>query len=93
MLRWRHHGRTARRPHRRDNKLNAAFGCGKGGPVDPDSKLPRIRPYGAAQIRNAAIIINVGADQKLPPRAWVIAVATAMQESRLTNLGNLGLAQ
>jgi murein DD-endopeptidase MepM/ murein hydrolase activator NlpD len=71
-------------------KMNAAFGCGKGGPVDPDSKLPRIRPYGAAQIRNAAVIINVGADQKLPPRAWVIAVATAMQESRLTNLGNLG---
>jgi hypothetical protein len=72
------------------NKLNAAIGCGKGGPVDPDSKLPRIRQYGAAQIKNAAVIINVGADLKLPPRAWVIAVATAMQESRLTNLGNLG---
>jgi hypothetical protein len=26
----------------------------------------------------------------MPPRAWVIAVATAMQESRLTNLGDLG---
>jgi len=73
-----------------DKKLNAALGCGKGGPVDPDSKLPRIRPYGLAQIRNAAVIINVGADLKMPPRAWVIAVATAMQESRLTNLGNLG---
>ena len=48
----------------------------------PTGKLPRIRPYGAAQIRNAAIIINVGADLKLPPRGWVIAVATAMQESR-----------
>ncbi|GAA0438751.1 hypothetical protein Aca07nite_49920 [Actinoplanes capillaceus] len=73
-----------------DRFLNASLGCGKGGAVDPDSRLPRIRPYGAAQIRNAAIIINVGADMKLPPRAWVIAVATAMQESRLTNLGNLG---
>jgi murein DD-endopeptidase MepM/ murein hydrolase activator NlpD len=72
------------------SKLNAALGCGKGGPVDPDSKLPRVRPYGAAQIHNAAVIINVGAQLKLPPRAWVIAVATAMQESRLTNLGNLG---
>ena len=72
------------------NKLNAALGCGKGGAVDPDSKLPRIRPYGGAQIRNAAIIINVGADLKMPPRAWVIAIATSMQESRLTNLGNLG---
>lgn len=72
------------------DNLNAALGCGKGGPVDPDSKLPRLRPYGAPQMRNAAIIINVGADLKMPPRAWVIAVATAMQESRLTNLGNLG---
>jgi murein DD-endopeptidase MepM/ murein hydrolase activator NlpD len=26
----------------------------------------------------------------MPPRAWVIGVATAMQESRLSNLGNLG---
>ncbi|MEV4704714.1 M23 family metallopeptidase [Actinoplanes sp. NPDC049316] len=65
-------------------------GCGTGGPIDPDSRLPRVRPYGPVQIRNAAIIINVGAELKMPPRAWVIAVATAMQESRLTNLGNLG---
>ncbi|WP_328463040.1 M23 family metallopeptidase [Actinoplanes sp. NBC_00393] len=70
--------------------LNASLGCGKGGPVDPDSKLPRLRPYGDAQIRNAAVIINVGADLQMPPRAWVIAVATAMQESRLVNLGHLG---
>jgi murein DD-endopeptidase MepM/ murein hydrolase activator NlpD len=69
---------------------NPALGCGKDGPADPDSKLPRIRPYGPAQIRNAAIIIKTGANLKMPPRAWVIAVATAMQESRLTNLGNLG---
>ncbi|WP_229067769.1 M23 family metallopeptidase [Actinoplanes sp. DH11] len=72
------------------SNLNAAIGCGRGGPVDPDSKLPRIRPYGANQIRNAATIINVGADLQMPPRAWVIAVATAMQESRLVNLGHLG---
>ena len=73
-----------------DSALNTAVGCGKGGPVDPDSKLPRIRPYGPTQIRNAAIIIHTGADLKMPPRSWVIAIATAMQESRLTNLGNLG---
>ena len=73
-----------------NKKVNSAGGCGKGGPVDPNSKLPQIRPYGATQIRNAAIIISVGSDLKMPPRAWVIAVATAMQESRLTNLGNLG---
>ncbi|MCO8274488.1 M23 family metallopeptidase [Actinoplanes sp. TRM 88003] len=73
-----------------DNLKLSSLGCGKGGPVNPDTELPRIRPYGAEQVRNAAVIINVGADLKMPPRAWVIAVATAMQESRLTNLGNLG---
>ncbi|GID94870.1 hypothetical protein Adi01nite_42820 [Amorphoplanes digitatis] len=72
-----------------DQNLYSA-GCGAGGPIDPESKLPRVRPYGPVQIKNAAIIINVGAEMKLPPRAWVIAVATAMQESRLTNLGDLG---
>ena len=71
-------------------KTTASLGCGKGGPISPDAKLPSIRQYGAAQVRNAAIIINTGVDLKMPPRAWVIAVATAMQESRLTNLGNLG---
>ena len=73
-----------------NSKTTTSLGCGKGGPINPDSKLPSIRQYGSAQIRNAAIIINTGADLKMPPRAWVIAVATAMQESRLTNLGNLG---
>ncbi|MGK5679616.1 M23 family metallopeptidase [Actinoplanes sp. URMC 104] len=72
------------------DELVSSFGCGKGGPIDPDTKLPRIRPYGGEQIRNAAIIINTGAKLKMPPRAWVIAVATAMQESRLNNLGYLG---
>jgi murein DD-endopeptidase MepM/ murein hydrolase activator NlpD len=73
-----------------DSQLNLSGGCGQGGPINPDAKLPSIHDYGPAQIRNAAIIINVGAKLKLPPRAWVIAVATAMQESGLTNLGDLG---
>jgi murein DD-endopeptidase MepM/ murein hydrolase activator NlpD len=77
-----------------EDKTNAfsTLGCGQGGPVDPNAELPSLRPYGRDQIRNAAIIINTGAELKLPPRAWVIAVATAMQESRLTNLGYLGAA-
>ena len=73
-----------------DNSTFDATGCGRGGVVDTNGTMPRIRPYGASQIRNAAIIIKVGSDLKMPPRAWVIAVATAMQESRLTNLGHLG---
>ena len=67
----------------------SSAGCG-GNVLDPDSKMPRISRYGPTQIKNAAIIIKTGKDLGLPPRAWVIAVATAMQESRLTNLGNLG---
>jgi murein DD-endopeptidase MepM/ murein hydrolase activator NlpD len=77
-----------------EDKTNtfSTLGCGQGGPVDPNGELPSIRSYGKEQIRNAAIIINTGAELNLPPRAWVIAVATAMQESRLTNLGHLGSA-
>ncbi|GIE87457.1 M23 family metallopeptidase [Actinoplanes regularis] len=72
------------------NLTATGFECGQGGPIDANAKLPKARQYGAQQIRNAAIIINVGARLRLPPRAWVIAVATAMQESGLSNLGNLG---
>jgi murein DD-endopeptidase MepM/ murein hydrolase activator NlpD len=68
----------------------ASMACGTGGPLDPNSKLPRISAYGPTQMHNAAIIIKTGADLKMPPSAWVIAIATAMQESRLSNLGNLG---
>jgi murein DD-endopeptidase MepM/ murein hydrolase activator NlpD len=37
------------------------------------------------QIGNAAIIVAVGVERKVPVRGQVIAVATAMQESRLYN--------
>ena len=50
------------------------------------------------QVRNAAIIAQVGRDRGLPERAVVIALATAQQESRLRNLDygdrdSLGLFQ
>ena len=73
-----------------NSDLVSTLGCGQGGPIDPAGKLPRIQSYGPTQMRNAAIIIKTGADLKMPPRAWVIAIATSMQESRLSNLGNLG---
>jgi murein DD-endopeptidase MepM/ murein hydrolase activator NlpD len=68
----------------------SAEDCGQGGPVKTNGKLPRIDAYGASQMHNAAIIINVGAQMSVPPRGWVIAIATAMQESGLSNLPNLG---
>ncbi|MEU2610687.1 C40 family peptidase [Micromonospora sp. NPDC007271] len=42
--------------------------------------------WDSEQTANAAVIVAVGADLKVPPRGWVIALATAMQESGLRNL-------
>lgn len=54
--------------------------------------------FDTEQIDNAAIIIAVGKQQGVPPQGWVVAVATAMQESGLRNLNHgdrdsLGLFQ
>ena len=55
--------------------------AGSGGPVDS---------WHADQSANAVTIVRVGAQLQVPRRGWVIAVATAIQESGLHNLGNLG---
>lgn len=63
-----------------------------GGPAPPDP-VGGVRPIGpsnAEQVGNAAIIIGVGARIGVPARGWVIAVATAIQESSLINLPDLG---
>jgi hypothetical protein len=44
------------------------------------------------QMKNARMIVQAGQAMGLPPRAWVIALATALQESHLNNYGNLGAA-
>ncbi|GAA3346597.1 C40 family peptidase [Amorphoplanes nipponensis] len=53
---------------------------------------PGAAPVGltAEQAGNAAVIVAVGQRMGVPPRGWVIAVATALQESGLRNLGHLG---
>jgi murein DD-endopeptidase MepM/ murein hydrolase activator NlpD len=66
------------------------LGCGNGRAVDPQGVLPGVAGLTEEQVRNAAIIIQVGQLMKVPPRGWVIATATALQESRLTNLPFLG---
>lgn len=45
---------------------------------------------GKKQLNNVATIVKAGQQMGLPPRAWVMAVACSMQESKLSNLGNLG---
>ena len=57
-------------------------GAGVGAGGDPDSK------WNAQQRDHALAIISAGIEQKVPPRGWVIALATAMQESALKMYAN-----
>ncbi|MGH3433849.1 MAG: C40 family peptidase [Thermocrispum sp.] len=52
--------------------------------VDPMS-ISRPQGLSAEQARNAAVIITVGHRMQIPLRGWVIAIATALQESDLIN--------
>lgn len=67
-----------------------ALGCGAAGPADPNGELPRLGELDEEQMRHAAIIIEVGGRRSVPPRGWVIATATALQESAIRNLPHLG---
>ncbi|MBQ1029512.1 M23 family metallopeptidase [Micromonospora parva] len=71
----------------------AGMECGPIRAVNVAGKLPRFAEYGDSQVRNAAIIIKVGQDMGVPSRGWVIALATAMQESALRNLANSGVPE
>ena len=46
----------------------------------------RETPLSTEQLRNAETIVGVGKGLGIPPRGWVIAIATALQESTLINL-------
>src|SRR5256885_13809622 len=70
---------------------NTAFGAGCGGKtVDIKLNFQPVAALSQQQMHNAAVIVGVGQQMKIPPRGWVIAIATALQESVLINLGNLG---
>ena len=45
------------------------------------------------QMNYAAVIVRVGKQLLLPTRAYVVAIATALQESRLLNLANWAVAE
>ncbi len=73
----------------------ASAACYPAAGPDGQPQLPAITasppPGGAGgwdrdQTANAAVIVAVGTELKVPPRGWVIALATAMQESTLRNL-------
>jgi cell wall-associated NlpC family hydrolase len=68
-----------------------ATGVSLGRITDPSQLSPEQR-------QNAETIIGVAKGMNLPPRAWLVGLATAMQESGLRNLGygdrdSLGLFQ
>lgn len=54
------------------------------------NNTPKVAGWSAAQVRNAATIVQTGQGMNVPPRGQIIAVATAMQESTLHNYGDLG---
>ncbi|MBQ0979960.1 MULTISPECIES: hypothetical protein [unclassified Micromonospora] len=56
-------------------------------PVKPRRPRP-VAGLDQAQMDNAKIIVDVGLDMKMPRRALVVALATAMQESNLYNLAS-----
>jgi murein DD-endopeptidase MepM/ murein hydrolase activator NlpD len=57
--------------------------------TDPDAD-PAGPGLDDEQADNAQVIITVGHQMGVSPRGWVIAIATALQESRLHNLPHLG---
>src|SRR5918998_3350186 len=68
------------------------------GPLAGRRAGTRIDDLSDEQRQNAATIIGVARDMGAPPRAWLIALATAMQESTLRNINygdrdSLGLFQ
>ncbi|MGC3862343.1 C40 family peptidase [Micromonospora chersina] len=67
-------------------------GCGIYVPsaVRPSGQPPGAATWDTEQLENAAAIIDVGVAKGVPRWGWVIAVATAMQESGLRNLPHLG---
>lgn len=51
---------------------------------------PGLASLDSEQREHGSLIVEVGAGLATPPRAWVIAVATALQESGLRNLPHQG---
>ncbi len=74
-------------------------GCGKESKGSGNvNKGVTVRDLNKEQTANAATIIKVGQEMSIPPRGWIVAIATAMQESTLRNINygdrdSLGLFQ
>ncbi|WP_229073262.1 peptidase M23 [Actinoplanes sp. DH11] len=56
------------------------------GTAPPAGPAPALRKFSDEQLENARVIVTVGTERQVPRQGLVIAVATALQESRLRNL-------
>lgn len=63
----------------------ASSAASTGAPTPSAGGIGPIGTWNAEQVGNAATIISVGMRLQIPPRGWVVAVATAIQESSLIN--------
>lgn len=71
--------------------LTPVSGCGDTAKIrQVANDTPKVAGWSKASVGFASTIVQVGQDMKVAPRGWVIAVATAMQESTLRNLDHLG---
>lgn len=68
-------------------QAQAEAACGLG-PVPTGSPVPGVGDWTSQQVTHAATIVSVGRQRDLPARAYVIALATAMQEATLRNLAS-----
>ncbi|MFY1621630.1 M23 family metallopeptidase [Micromonospora sp. WMMD735] len=57
------------------------------------SPVPGVGSWGSAETTNAAAIVAAGRQRQVPARGYVIALATAMQESTLRNLANANVPE
>ncbi|MFI7080934.1 M23 family metallopeptidase [Micromonospora sp. NPDC049903] len=62
-------------------------------PLLPDGAAPEVGRWSGAQVANAAEIVTAGLERQMPARGYVIALATAMQESTLRNLANANVPE
>lgn len=65
-----------------------AMSCGTPQLQVHDANMIKVLGFTDVQVNNGLTIVRAGQELQVPPRGWVVAVATAMQESDLRNQAN-----
>lgn len=80
--------RSGHRPTPQSTTSTQAPAASKPSATAPSTRLAMPRGLTQKQANHAAVIVRVGQQLQMPKRAYVIAIATALQESYLRNLAN-----